>query len=80
MTYNPSNHKKWQAMGRKLNRPGYRDLPESELEAKKRIAEKWLKENPTHPKYQEALRRYEKVCDELNRACETEKNVRETLL
>lgn len=40
-------------------------MDEEELKEKKRVAEAWLKANPNHPKYDEALKRYEKIENEL---------------
>lgn len=63
--YNPSTNPKWREAGRKLNRKQYRDMDEDELREKKRVAEEWLKANPNHPKYEEALKRYEKIENEI---------------
>jgi len=65
MTYNPQNNPKWQATGRMFNKRKYTEMPETELEQKKRLAEIWLLEHPNNIHYQEALKKYEEICDQL---------------
>ena len=62
--------KKWKEMGAKLGSKRYQNPNHNssldELVVRKTLAEKWLKENESHPKYAEALSRYEKICDEIS--------------
>lgn len=44
----------------------YHDKSAEELKVLKEAAEKWLKENELHQKYDEALARYERIVNELN--------------
>jgi hypothetical protein len=64
--YDSSTNVKWVAMGRKLHNMDYLNESELKLKEKKKTAEVWLKENTTHPKYEEALKRYETICSELD--------------
>ncbi len=45
--------------------PEIASLSDEELYAKKNVAEDWLRDNFDHPKYAQALSRYEHICDEL---------------
>jgi len=47
----------------KIGKKAYSDMETADLLNKQKIAEVWLKENETHPKYNEALKRYEDLCD-----------------
>jgi hypothetical protein len=64
--YDASTNTKWVAMGKKLHHTDYLQESEVELLERKKTAEVWLKENATHPKYAEALKRYELICSELD--------------
>lgn len=67
----PANngYAKFQAMGQYLKAGApkptnpYESIPADELEALKAKAEAWLECNFDHPKYPEALTRYEQICD-----------------
>jgi len=48
-----------------IGRKAYSDMETVELIKKQEIAEAWLKENENHPKYDEALRRYEEICEQI---------------
>lgn len=43
----------------------YEDLTTEELRKRQVVAEEWLKDNKDNPKYEEALKRYESISDEL---------------
>jgi hypothetical protein len=43
----------------------YEVLSQEELIDKQKVAEDWLRDNESHPKYEEALKRYEDICDQI---------------
>ena len=49
----------------KLGKVVYSNMELSELMERQGIAEKWLQENIESPKYAEAVKRYEEICDEI---------------
>lgn len=68
--YDPSTNPKWQAVAKRFRRE-VKPIPltlesatttEDYLQLKEK-AETWLKANEFHPKYPEALKRYERICD-----------------
>jgi hypothetical protein len=67
-----TGYAKWETTGKwlhhKADKPkrDYEHQSENELKAKKTIAEKWLKENPTHKDYAKALTNYERITSELD--------------
>lgn len=66
-----SGYKRFKQMGEflkgKAEKPvnPYENMPADELEALKAKAEAWLEGNFDHPKYPEALNRFENICDAL---------------
>lgn len=48
-----------------IGKKAYSDMEMVELIKKQELAEIWLEENENHPKYKEALRRYEEICDQI---------------
>jgi hypothetical protein len=71
MTQPGSGYERFKQMGQFLKgqstRPvnPYESMPVDELEALKAKAEAWLEGNFDHPKYPEALTRFENICDAL---------------
>ncbi len=71
MAYNPRSNPDWEKLGRYLK--GKAPKPVNEYESKtveelvvlRDTATQWLRDNEDHPKYLEALERYEKICDAL---------------
>lgn len=49
----------------KLGKRAYSDMETVELIKKQEIAEEWLKLNTENPKYPEALKRYEEICNQI---------------
>jgi hypothetical protein len=67
---NSQAYQKWQRMGEyvkgKRAKPTYTNLSLEELKVKQQTAQEWLKANQGHKNYDEALSRYEAICDEIS--------------
>jgi len=53
--------------GKSVPRIKYEDMDVNELRTKRQEATTWLEENEGHPRWVEALERYEKIMDELEK-------------